>query len=601
MTTKHVTGLLAAALVAGGALAPTPAAACGGFFCSASPVDQEAERIVFAMDGEKLHQYVEINYLGAPEDFAWVLPVPEAPELDVWHGRAFQALDLATQPQINPPWECIAVPEAAADGAGGGDPDDDGAGAVEVLQREQVGPFAVATIRSDDPQAAVDWLRDENYRIVPAMEPFIALYTDEGMAFTAMKLLPGEDVDSIQPVKMSFTLNSELAATVPLRLTSVAAVLEMGIKVWVLGDRRYNVLNMPSLEIDPSDIVFDGWTYKHNYEVVVARMADEAGGSGFVTEYAAPTGPLAQQIRDGFVPDRPGREEALEAQAALADLLDSHAYVTRLYTRLSPEEMDVDPLFGPAAGGDVSNVIDIPAESVEHCGEFDHRPDPCEFEACGAVGGCFPAEEDAAAPAGVGCACADGAVARAVPDNDAAGGARVGCGDARMNFEDDAAGEGADVGGPTFVAACMGNPCGAGGECLSLNGFQACRCDRGFVAIGERDAQGMAMTRCVPAAVEIPDDFYLVSLPEPNLPFPGRIIAEPVDPGGNDDNGGGDDTPGDTPDRPLPGADTDPTPADGDTGGGSDDGCAATPGAPAGTLPLFALVLLGAVRRRRRA
>ena len=42
-------------------------------------------------------------------------------------------------------------------------------------------------------------------------------------------------------------------------------------------------------------------------------------------------------IRESFVPDRAG-QEGLDARAALAELVASKPYITRLYTRVSPEE-----------------------------------------------------------------------------------------------------------------------------------------------------------------------------------------------------------------------------------------------------------------------
>ena len=50
-----------------------PARACGGFFCSQVPVDQSGENIVFAVDGTTVTAYIQISYVGAAEQFAWIL------------------------------------------------------------------------------------------------------------------------------------------------------------------------------------------------------------------------------------------------------------------------------------------------------------------------------------------------------------------------------------------------------------------------------------------------------------------------------------------------------------------------------------------------
>lgn len=547
-------------------LAPATALACGGFFCSATPVDQQAERIIFVQeDSDTVTSYVEIAYQGEPEGFAWVVPVPSVPLLDVWHGGAFNALDLLTQPQFELPWLCLAEAGAFDDADGAPAPDP---GEVEVLDRQRVGPFDTATIESDDPRALVEWLRVNDYRITPAMEPFIAMYTREGLKFLAMKLAPGEETDAIQPIKMTYDAASPM---VPLRLTAVAAQLEMGVKVWVLGQQRYGAAGAPDVTIEDADLRFDPNTWQTNYAALVARKVDENGGRGFITELAAPTAPLAQQVRDSFVPEWAG-QEAIDARDALAELLDSRPYVTRLYTRLSPEEMDHDPAFVPVAGGDVVSrfVVPAPGGDVDACGGWElDDVDACDFAACGAGGACAEVATGGAMQAG--CACADGALARAGRDPD--GGLTVGCADARLNFT----AVGLDVGPVAFPDVCaQGDFCGENGECVMHNGFPSCRCDAGFVAVPVLDAMGMPVADCVaPAAPLDPRVVASIALREPNLPYPGRVteLADPT--------------------RPV----------DDRRGGGSPSaagGCAAVPGAPALPGWLLALPLLGLALRRRR-
>ena len=54
-----------------------PVLACGGFFCQNSPVDQNAERIIFTQNRDgTISAYVQIQYTGGAEDFSWILPLP---------------------------------------------------------------------------------------------------------------------------------------------------------------------------------------------------------------------------------------------------------------------------------------------------------------------------------------------------------------------------------------------------------------------------------------------------------------------------------------------------------------------------------------------
>ena len=572
----------AASLIAAGfALAPSVASACGGFFCSSAPVDQQAERILFAHEeGGAWSVYVEILYQGEAQDFAWVVPVPEAPQLDTWHKVAFDAIDQATAPNYQPDQNCFG-PEFAAGGADG-DPapnarDADEDGEVQVLAREQVGPFDTATVESRDPRALVEWLRTNGFRIVPEMEPFIALYTAEGFAFTAMKLQPGEGVEEIKPIKMTY---NTAAPVVPLRLTAVAAMPEMGVKVWVLDDKRYGAANVPNIEIPLEEVVFDWNSWSTNYIPLVARKVDEAGGHGFVTEYAQPTAALAEMIENMRVPQRGPDDDSFEERLAsrddLARLLRANPYLTRLYTRVSPEEMDLDPLFEKVEGEDVSNFHQLPpAEDQDQCNQGMPAADACEFAACGASGRCAAPEENVAGVGHLnqsGCACAEGSVARVIPGIQNGRGVEafpsVSCVDARLNF----ASPSINVGQLALADPCTANPCGEHGECVSLNGAPTCRCEQGFIAtvkmpeagLAGEPPTGMVEPTCVAPLEAVPPMFYATTaLREPALPYPGKV-----------------------------------KPPTGGSVGGSDSGCSAT-GSTTGSLWF---ILLGApllLRRRR--
>jgi len=80
---------------------PEPAQACGGPFCSASaPVNQATERIIFSKNADQtVTAVVQIQYQGPSEEFAWVLPVPGIPEVDVSSDLAFTRLQQASNPQ----------------------------------------------------------------------------------------------------------------------------------------------------------------------------------------------------------------------------------------------------------------------------------------------------------------------------------------------------------------------------------------------------------------------------------------------------------------------------------------------------------------------
>jgi hypothetical protein len=506
-------------------LGPAPAQACGGFFCGQQPVDQTAERIVFAVGEGTTDMIVQLSFEGKAADFAWVLPLPDVPvegSLDVFPQSALSALDAATAPVFWFDWsECDdglrfdASAPPAAEGDGGG---------VTVHVREEVGPFETVVIEGTDASELVQWLRDNHFRVTEPMLPYIATYVEEGNKLLALRLTPGNDVSDIQPFRLALPGENP---SIPIRITSVAAEPEMGILVFVLADRRYETKNWPEVEVDEADVVMDPETRRTNWAALVAQAVDAAGGQGFHTELAEPTDEYVWLLENSFVQD----EEQEEARDALLPLLQGHAYMTRLYTRLSAEEMTSDPLFGraPDSAGDVGRFRMIPAPEGMCDSWFDggeSRPvKPCELATCGAGGLCRDVETDDGTLVEA-CACVPGATARTTFDPE--GRVTVVCQDMRMSFLNP--GDRATPEEAPLTDPCVGYDCGPGGECVAMNMTPTCRCDVGWVARGWIDDAGDRQTRCAEPVEPVPYDFYTQRLADLPDELPGGRAVTVVEP-----------------------------------------------------------------------
>jgi hypothetical protein len=331
-----VAPLVALALVL--ALNPASAGACGGFFCTTVPVDQAAERVIFTMDEGTITTYVQINYVGKADDFAWVLPLPAVPKVDTAEMAMFRDLDRLTQPvYIAPrPPDCLrrVMPAMAQPG-----PRAVADSSTTVLASGEVGPFGYHVVTSPDPDDLVKWLRDNGYRITDEMVPLVKQYTDEGLVFLAMRLKQGQDASDIVPVKLTYEAR---LPSIPLRLTAVAATPDMPVIVWLFGKSQAQSLNYTPITIADSEVKFNP-IGGNDYRQVVVQAVDQAGGRAFVTELAQPTSAL-----------RPPSDPAVTL------LFQQYPYLTRVYTRISPEEMTIDPVFDLAPGlPDISNVHDL--------------------------------------------------------------------------------------------------------------------------------------------------------------------------------------------------------------------------------------------------
>ncbi len=350
--------LLAVVLLA--ALRPDPAAACGGLFCTNTPVDQAVERIIFAVNQDygEITAYVQINYTGGATDFSWVVPVPSNPEVAVAETAPFSELSDITRSRFifPPPPDCaggdkLGTVAFALDGhSSDGVALDAEQSGVDVYQRGAVGPYDFAVIGGETPALMVGWLRENGYRITPAMEPLIGVYTDGGMLFLAMKLQGGRDAQDIQPIKMRYKATQPM---IPIRLTAVAATPNMGMLVWIFADAQMVPENMAAIAVADNDVALTDWSGGNNYSLLRGAASDRVGGHGFTTEYAQPTSAFAS------------------SDPEIARLGSEHRYLTRLYAEMSPEEMTLDPVFKPDP--------DLPSVSNIH--DYSHRPTPytCDF------------------------------------------------------------------------------------------------------------------------------------------------------------------------------------------------------------------------------
>lgn len=329
---------------------PSVVDACGGLFCQNVPVDQQGERIIFAVNNdETISAYVQINYTGSAPDFSWVVPVPSVPELDVAEVDTFDELSRLTVPTFIPPEEvpdCAMVVLGAVDEGGSVEMSADG---VEVLASGSVGPYNYDVITSPDPDALIIWLRDNDYRITEEMEPLVHVYTDEGMVFLAMKLKGEAGVQDIQPVVMTYESTKPM---IPLRLTAVAANPNMTVLTWIFADEPAYPVNYANPTIPDEDIrisvpfsgPYTANAFNTNYVFLVDAKVDEFGGKAFITEFSGSANSLKNGVTDPL----------------LLELVSDYEYVTRFFGRISPEEMTVDPIFDFDADlPDVSNIHDL--------------------------------------------------------------------------------------------------------------------------------------------------------------------------------------------------------------------------------------------------
>jgi MYXO-CTERM domain-containing protein len=274
--------------------APRVAHACGGTFCDigprAMPVDQTGENILFVIDSSKVEAHIQIQYRGDAARFSWILPVPALPEIEVGSDPLFAKLLAGTVPTFGYSTQrdgCNTGGSTGVGGSGGGlDPGSvrDAGGGVVVAQK-QVGAFEATTLAGGAGEV-VDWLGTNGYQMSDEAPALFQDYVARGYLFVAVKLTGGAGIDEIHPLVVRYAGSKPC---VPIKLTRVAAVENMGIRTFFLGTSRVGPINFKSIELNPARL--DWMMFGANYKEVVSAAVDSAvaNGQAFVTEYAGPT------------------------------------------------------------------------------------------------------------------------------------------------------------------------------------------------------------------------------------------------------------------------------------------------------------------------
>lgn len=316
--------VLAIGLAGAAYLAPTEVEACGGTFCDGNqpgsmPVDQTGETILFALDNGYVEAHVQIEYDGGTADqFAWLVPVPEIPEIEVGSWRLVQAALDGTRPIYG--FEdnviCEDLPPPGNGSSFIQDPDGGGVsvGDPEVVAEDVVGAFQYAILQGGSADTVTEWLVAHDYAVDEEAPIILDDYIAEGHVFVAFRLRHGQGVEDIHPVVIRYP-GSE--PCIPIRLTRVAAKDDMDIRALFLGEARVVSTNYQHVLLNRTQL---NWLSQGtNYRDLVTLAIDTPGADGraFVTEYAG-----ASDVIDPSTLDTSSYDVGALADISVVDVID---------------------------------------------------------------------------------------------------------------------------------------------------------------------------------------------------------------------------------------------------------------------------------------
>jgi hypothetical protein len=285
------------------AIAPRPAAACGGCFVPPPQAAGKesvvtAHRMALSISSEQTILWDQIKYSGAPDEFAWVLPVKPGARIEVASDAWFDVLDAATTPQTYAPdLECsapgffgcgVAAAPVTSMGCGEGAAVGDGGEAtnnppVTVVSHGSAGPYETVILSADVPGALPAWLEQHGYAIPDDIHPLIDAYVAEGFDFVALRLLPAAGIQQMRPVRV---VQSGAVTTLPLRMVTAGTGPFTEITLFVLGEGRYTTQNIPEVPFSDALLTWDFATASSNYGELRKMTLSQHGGAVFYAPFA---------------------------------------------------------------------------------------------------------------------------------------------------------------------------------------------------------------------------------------------------------------------------------------------------------------------------
>jgi len=365
--------LLSLPLALAAATTQSDATACGG---CAPPQGEDSivtgHKMIYSVSPTETTLWDQIEYSGNPSSFAWILPIKGQVEIGLSSDALFALLSDRTRTNVVPPplncppppgcWATQFPPGGGTSGGSGGD----ASGGVEVIAQQVVGPYDTVQLKSTDPNALKNWLITNGYNIAPDIAPVINAYVNEGFDFLALKLIPGQGVSSMRPVRVS----APGAGTIlPLRMVAAGTGPITPMTLWVFGEGRYETKNFPTFTIDPKDVVWNWDTSNSNYAALKDDAFKAGNNASFLVQYAQPTSPydiqntIEQLVQ--ILPDQSGYGVPTdnwatawdEAQADFDKLFgginENALWLTRVNTEIARQALSKDLEVGASPTQDV--------------------------------------------------------------------------------------------------------------------------------------------------------------------------------------------------------------------------------------------------------
>jgi hypothetical protein len=165
-----------------------------------------------------------------------------------------------------------------------------------VTHEGTVGPYETVTLHANVKDALPNWLTSHGYNIDPKVSPIIDQYTTEGFDFIALRLIPGNGVAQMKPVRVE---TPGMSTVLPLRMVAAGTGANVAITLFVIGEGRYEAQNFPNGLVDPNTLTWNFDSQSSDYSSKRLALMAQNGGRTWNSAFANQGSLLSQDNVNG--------------------------------------------------------------------------------------------------------------------------------------------------------------------------------------------------------------------------------------------------------------------------------------------------------------
>ncbi len=295
---------LAVLALAGICSAPETRAFCGFYVAQAnSKLFNESSKVALARDGQRTFITMASDYIGAPKEFAMVIPVPTVPkreEINIVPSDIFDKIDKYSAPRLveyHDPDPCapqvvydMVMPAPISAPTSSAEKSSARALGVKIEARYAVGEYDILILSAKQSSGLVTWLKQNRYKIPNGAEPVVGSYLKQGMKFFVAKVNLKRQAASgksdLSPLQVAYTHRKFM---LPIRLGTVNAKGPQDLFIFAITKNgrvetsNYRTIKLPS-DMDVPIYIKD--EFPGFYKAMFSHQVKRDSGRAVYLEYA---------------------------------------------------------------------------------------------------------------------------------------------------------------------------------------------------------------------------------------------------------------------------------------------------------------------------